>query len=115
MQKRTWVLNLLILTTLFGLVITGWVLGHIYRHSIPEFQQPRDSVPGEKIGSFSDLPSEIYLGLPIKNWEVPAWMECKNDLVYTSLPAKCQTTDGRMMEVGNDQPPTQLIPQLTPP
>jgi len=74
MQKRKIFLNLLILIGLGALVITGWIVGHIYRYSIPEFQHPRELIPDVKIGSFSDKPTGIAKGNPIANREVPAWM-----------------------------------------
>ena len=72
MQKRKFFLNLFILVALFGLVITGWVAGHIYRYSIPEFQPPREPIPGVKIGFLQDEPTQLCLGLPITNWDLPS-------------------------------------------
>jgi hypothetical protein len=108
--------NLLILITVIGFALTGWLAGHILRHSIPALWHPpiEERIPGEKIGSvFEAYTPQILGSVPITNWSVdvtPLMMlnQCKSDVYYTSLPAKCQSVDGRLVQVGRQT--VRLIP-----
>ena len=117
------VLNLLVLITVIGLVITGWLLGHVLRYSMPALWHPpiEQINPQIKTGfEFEGIRREVvftgnpalrvftnegtlYLGQVLFN-------QCTGNTYYTSLPAKCHSTDGRLMRVGGAEPGLILVP-----
>jgi len=111
--------NLLILITVIGFALTGWLVGHILRHSIPKLWHPpiEEIIPGEKIGNaFEAYTPQILGGVPITNWSVdvaPMMMlsQCKTDVYYTSLPAKCRSADGKLVRVERAYLERLIIPQ----
>lgn len=116
MQKSTFFLDLLILIGIIGFGLLGWIAGDAIRHSTPELRQyPLEYLSTEELSIFSSYPTHPLGGVLITNWDATAWMTCKDEVVYTSLPAKCQSIDGRLIEVGGNKQPIMLIPQLAPP
>lgn len=109
--------NLLVLLTVIGLVLTGWLAGHILRHSISELQlrhPPLPEVdphikngydfefqgirrmailPGNPAVGSSASEGTLFLGQVLLN-------QCSGNTYYTSLPAKCRSADGSLMRVG---------------
>ena len=113
MQKKIRALKIFILTALIATASLGWLAGHIIRFSIPALWHPpiEENTPGEKIGSvFQAYTPQILGGVPITNWGVNAWQDCKNDVYYTSLPAKCRSMDGRLVQVRGFEPNVIVIP-----
>ena len=102
--------NLLILSILIGVILLGWLAGHVIRYSIPEFQPAPEIVPGMRIGANPKLPPQILERLPITSWSVIPLQGCKADIYYTSLPAKCRSLDGRLMRVGGAQLERLIVP-----
>ncbi len=117
MQKSKLALNILVLIALIATVSLGWLAGHIIRFSIPELWHPpiENIIPGEKIGVNLELPPEIVERNTITNWSTnvtPMMLlsQCKSDVYYTSLPAKCRSVDGRLVRVGGVQQEIMAIP-----
>lgn len=113
-------LNLLILMTVIGLTLTGWLAGHILRFYIRELWHPpiEEIDPKIKIGDIFEYEGRhivasadtssvrIYKDeeLLIQSLEFNL---CQGNTYYTSLPAKCHSVDGRLIEAG--QLPGSLI------
>ena len=114
MQRPKFILNLLVLTTVIGLVLTGWLAGHILRFSIPAYyhqQPPNPEVnPKIKIGYEFEFEGEPFVVVsPEGNPLVQVFLSegqmiplerCLGATYYTSLPAKCHTADGKLVRVG---------------
>jgi len=113
-------LNLLILMTVIGLTLTGWLAGHILRFSMRELWHPPIEeidpkiktgdifeLEGRRIDASADSSSvRIYVDgeLLVQSLEFNL---CQGNTYYTSRPAKCHSADGRLIEVG--QLPGSLI------
>jgi len=111
MQKRIIFLNLFIMVVLFGFVLTGWVVGDAIRHSKPELRRyPVETLSVKELSIFRANPTHQFGGVTITNWVVPAWRGCKDEVIYTSLPAKCHSMDGRLIEVGGNPDDIFIIP-----
>lgn len=127
MTKRVEVLrNVLILTTLAGLVLFSWLLGHILRYSIPAIWHPpipEKNLPIEYGNEFefagirrlAELP-EMALGNALaqtlsREAQVFLPEQCLGSTYYTSLPAKCQTADGRLVQAGGIKANIIILPQ----
>jgi hypothetical protein len=54
-QKRKFLLKVLILTALIATISLGWLAGHVLRYSYPEIWHPPTRMPGEKIGGDQPL------------------------------------------------------------
>jgi hypothetical protein len=117
--------NVLVLAVLIGLVLLSWLLGHILRYSIPSLWHPpiQETDPQIRYGLDFELegirrlavlpglapanapahaqPGEIWGALPA---------ECPGYTYYTSLPAKCRTVDGRLVQVRSTESRILLIP-----
>ena len=116
MSKQKIALNILILTALVFIVSLGWLAGHILRFSIPGIWHPpvEERIPGEKVGS-APQPPLLVERIPVTRWNVevmPMMMlnQCKTDVYYTSLPAKCHSADGRLVRVGGIQRELIIVP-----
>ena len=106
--------NVLVLAILVGLVLFSWLLGHILRYSIPALWHPpvQDRDPQIKYGleiDFEGIRRSVVLpglapgGVPAQAQPSEIWAappaECPGYTYYTSLPAKCRTVDGRLVQV----------------
>jgi hypothetical protein len=118
--------KLLVLITVLGFALTGWLVGHILRHTIPLYQfqhSPIDEInPKFESGFQSDgirrqatlmeesargvFTSEgsFFLGQALIN-------ACVGNTYYTSLPAKCRSADGSLAKVGSVELGITLIPK----
>ena len=114
MQKAKLARNFLIIILLIGSVLVGWVIGNTIRQSIRERQYALEGLSAEDFGGFQEYALPLG-GVLIENWSVFAWEVCKDDIYYTSLPAKCQTIGGRLIEVGNNEATPILLPWLETP
>ena len=116
--------KLLVLLTVIGLAVVGWLTGHILRHAVPELQHPPIRLPGEEVGKvrmqfldnprFNSVPSgepRLYVFTEKLNFS-PSF-ECRNNTYYTSLPAKCQSVDGHLVRVGGGPQEMHIIPYGT--
>jgi hypothetical protein len=124
-QKRVEILrNILVLVALVGLVLLSWLLGHILRYSIPTLWHPPlpEMDPQIKYGfEFEGIrrsvvlpglaPGNIAVQFQIRETQVMLPEECPGYTYYTSLPAKCRTVDGRLIQVGGIESNVILIPQ----
>jgi len=121
-DSRKPVRYLLVLIVVVGLILVGWLTGHIVRHITPAYHQtPNEEVnPHIKTGYFfapdgqstiidtvDGLGTRIYTGQEA----VPLQIGCLNTTYYTSLPAKCHTPDGQLVEAGGFGPKNILIPK----
>ncbi|MGB7873082.1 MAG: hypothetical protein WBL25_01770 [Anaerolineales bacterium] len=116
--------NFLIFTAVVGLVFTGWLAGHILRHTTPAIQHPpvqeldphikngfepegirRQAVLMEisGMGVFTNEGS-FYLGQALFNG-------CVGNTYYTSLPAKCRSGDGKLVKVGGNDSYIIVVPE----
>jgi hypothetical protein len=113
--------NLLVLTAVVGIALSGWLAGHILRHTLPGLEHP----PIERIDPhiengfriefederFAITPQaspwvQVYLG----GSQIDSMGLCLATTYYTSLPAKCHTPDGELAIVGGVQRQVILIP-----
>ena len=123
--RRNITQNILVLAILIGLVIAGWLAGHILRYSIPALWHPPIQEVDPQIKTGYEFKSEgirrqavltenpqlsqmrIYLGkmqlLPLEG--------CVGDTYYTSLPAKCRSGDGELVQVGGVDRNVIVIPK----
>ncbi len=105
----------LVLAALIGAVLFSWLLGHVLRFSIPALWQPplQELNPQTEYGFEIELagirrlavfPGLAPAGLATQLQRLPAPGappgECQGLTYFTSLPAKCLTPDGRLIEVG---------------
>jgi hypothetical protein len=106
--------NVLVLAILVGLVLFSWLLGHILRYSIPALWHPpfQETDPQIKYGleiDFEGIRRSVVLpglapgGVPAQAQRSEIWAappaECPGYTYYTSLPAKCRTVNGRLVQV----------------
>ena len=120
MQILKFIKNFLVLAALTGAVLFGWLTGHILRHSIPEFQFQHPPIPetgpkiknglefeGQRIVAAIDEPwVRVYIdGVPVNQMEV-----CAGNTYYTSLPAKCRSSNRKLVQVGGIEANIILIP-----
>ena len=114
---------MLVLFTVIGLVLTGWLVGHILRFSNPALWHPptEEINPQIKIGSESEgIRREVVLmgnpslrALARERILVPGEVlsgDCVGNIYYTSLPAKCRSANGRLVQVGGNESHIILIP-----
>ena len=117
--------NLLVLTTLIGMVLLGWLVGHVLRYSIPAFQLQHPPIqefdPHIKNGlEFEGIRRQaVLMGIPAMGAitsEGPVILGelifegCVGNTYYTSLPAKCRTAGGQLVQVGGGQQGVILLP-----
>jgi hypothetical protein len=114
--------NVLILAALVGLVLLSLLLGHILRYSIPALWHPpiQETDPQIRYGvEFEGIRRLIiFPGLALQTapgpvliregWGAPPG-ECFGTTYYTSLPAKCQAADGRLVQAGGIESNVILI------
>ena len=116
-------LNLLILMTVIGLTLTGWLAGHILRFSMRELWHPpiEEIDPKIKTGDIFELEGRrivasadsssvrIYVDeeLLVQSLEFNL---CQGNTYYTSRPAKCHSADGRLERVDGLQQKMRIIP-----
>ena len=128
MQKYKLLINLAILAALAGLVLSGWLVGHVLRYSLPALWHPPlpEMDPGlitgyeyEGVRRLAQLPqvtriqlpnSEEILRRPGDTLPGIASQECVSYTFFTSLPAKCHTADGRLVRVGGSESTPIFIP-----
>lgn len=105
--------NILVIALLIGLVLSSWLLGHILRFSIPALWHPpvQETNPQNKYGVEFDGNRRMTLLLevaPVKeHLEIISIQdgqdsppgECRGLTYFTSLPAKCLSMDGRLVQV----------------
>jgi len=110
-SKQGFAWNLLVLVVLIGTVSLGWLAGHILRYSLPKLWHPpvQETNPQIKNGYQFELEDEHFILTP---QEVP-WVRvyiggerlkpperCVGMTYYTSLPAKCRSVSGELVQVG---------------
>ena len=118
--------NVLILAALIGLVLFSWILGHILRYSIPALWHPpiQETDPQVRYGielEFEGIrrlavlpemtPANTQAQTYILEVQITLPERCLGYTYYTSLPAKCRTVDGRLVQVGGIESNVILIPQ----
>ena len=84
MSKMKLIQNYLVLATLVGMVFIGWQLGNFF-HPEPELMYVDPSIqviPGDEIGTVIFTNPALFFE-PL--------LQCKDDIHYTSYPAKCHT------------------------
>jgi hypothetical protein len=118
--------NLLVLITVLGFALTGWLVGHILRHSIPAYQfqhspieeinpkiengfqfdgiRRQATLMEESAQGLFTSEGSFFLGQALIN-------ACVGNTYYTSLPAKCHSADGSLVKVGSEEVRITLIPQ----
>jgi hypothetical protein len=128
MQKYKPLAYLAILAVLAGLVLSGWLIGHVLRYSLPAlWGTPLPEMePGimtgfeyEGVRRLAQLTQVTRIQLP-NSGEIlrrpsdtlpgNASQECVSDTFFTSLPAKCRSADGRLVRVGGSDSVLILIP-----
>jgi hypothetical protein len=87
MHRPKIILNVLVLVTVIGFALTGWLFGHILRHSSPALRHPPTRMPGEKVGGNPPLILERFLVTRVMSLQ-----DCETDVYYTSLPTKCRAS-----------------------
>ena len=112
MQKAKLAQNFLIIITLIGFVFVGQIAGNALQQSFQERQYLLESLSAEELGGIQAYTPQFVGGVLIENWRRFVSQECKDDVYYTSLPAKCQSIGGRLIEVGNNEPNIILLPSL---
>jgi hypothetical protein len=115
--------NILVLITVTGFAVTGWLVGHILRYSNPalwhppieqidpqikngfEFEGIRREVVFTRNLALRVFPNEgrFYLGQVLLN-------PCAGNTYYTSLPAKCRSADGKLVRVGGVEASVLVTP-----
>ena len=128
MQKYKLLINLAILAALAGLALTGWLVGHVLRYSIPALWHPPlpDIENGimtgfeyEGIRRMAQMTDDTWILVPnsgeifrVSSGEIwgNALEECLSSTFFTSLPAKCRTADGRLVRVGGSESNLFQIP-----
>ena len=112
--KRNIARNILVLAILIGLVITGWLAGHILRYSTPALWHPpiQEIEPSIKIGSkfefegvrrlvvFTENPQLSQVRAYFGGMQLLPLEHCVGNTYYTSLPAKCRSVNGELAQVG---------------
>jgi len=114
--------KLLVLAAVIGMVLFGWLAGHILRYSTLEFWHPpiEEINPRIKTGVEFDSEDIRRLAMLPENLQatqlrvypgegqINLFDGCVGNTYYTSLPAKCRSADGRLVRVGGS--PGLLIP-----
>ena len=115
-SKSTPTKKILVLISVIAFALVGWLVGHILRFSISTFRHPpiQKNTPQIQNGfefegirreavwtgelALRILPDEgtLYLGQILLN-------PCVDNTYYTSLPAKCRSTSGELVQVGGDK------------
>ena len=116
-KQSKFIRNMLVLAGLIGIVLIGWLLGHILRFSIPELWHPplQDTDPGtryvmeyEGIRRIVAVSASGLANLSEGNPPPLAFGAlsgaCSGTTYFTSLPAKCHTVDGRLVELRDSGP-----------
>jgi hypothetical protein len=115
------ILNLLVLITVIGLVLFGWLVGHILRFSIPEFWHPPIEEINPQIKNTFEFENQRTL-VPQNDPRIRVYVDgallsqslelnvCQGNTYYTSLPAKCRSVDGKLVQVGGAQFGNVIIP-----
>jgi hypothetical protein len=118
--------NVLILAALIGVVLFSWLLGHILRFSIPAFWHPPAPETDPQIRYGAEFEFEgirrlaIFPGLELVSLSaklplpmIPGALPsaCRGLTFFTSLPAKCLTTDGQLVKIGGVESIVILIPE----
>lgn len=124
-KQGTLVRKFIVLTAVLGFTLTGWLVGHILRFSIPahDFQHPptEEIDPKIKIGLEADgiqrqfvFTGKLGRGVFTNEGTITlgeySSVGCLGMTYYTSLPAKCRTADGKLVRVGGDNAYIILIP-----
>ena len=119
------ILNLLVFITVIGLILAGWLTGHIVRHITPAYQHPpiEEIGPHIKTGYLPESDGQLTIigtgdvtldGSDIRVYSgqtVPhPQAVCASLTYFTSLPAKCHTFDGQLARVGGNEWNGILIP-----
>jgi len=126
MEKTDWqgiVRNVLVLAALTGMVLVGWLAGHILRFSIPayQFQHPpiQENDSHIKNGYEFQLKGAAFSITPADSPWVKAYLgdeqqglspRCIALTYYTSMPAKCLTVDGQLVQVGGTETNVIVLP-----
>jgi hypothetical protein len=128
MQKYKPLAYLVILGALAGLVLAGWLIGHVLRYSSPEIWHPPlpEMEPGIMTGfEYEGVRRLVHLpenaGIRDSEWVGQARVrfvrgpldpgtDCISYTYFTSLPAKCLTADGRLVRVGGTESTLITIP-----
>ena len=120
MQILKFTKNFLVLAALTGAVLFGWLTGHILRHSIPEFQFQHPPIPetGPKIKNGLEFEEQRIVAAIDEPWvrvyidgKLVNQMEvCAGNTYYTSLPAKCRSSNRKLVQVGGIEANIILIP-----
>jgi hypothetical protein len=119
--------NLLILTTVIGFTLTGWLAGHILRFYMPasQFQHPPNEKIDPKIKNgfdfeyqgirriavFSRITEALQVQVFLDEIQVKPLNGCVGNTYYTSLPAKCRSADGGLVAVRGIAPYFVVIPE----
>jgi len=114
--------NYLVFTAVVGLVFTGWLAGHILRHTTPAIQHPpvqeldphiKNGFEPEGIrreGVLTGIGVFISAGSAIPGEF--AFESCFGSTYYTSLPAKCRSASGELVQVGGTETERLFIPPV---
>ena len=117
------ILNLLVLITVIGLVLTGWLVGHVLRFSNPALWHPpiEEIDPQIKNGFESEgirrqavlMGNSSLRALTREGMLIIGEVlseSCVGNTYYTSLPAKCRSADGSLVRVTGDGSTLIYIP-----
>lgn len=104
--------NVLVLIAVVGLILAGWLAGHIFRHLTPYYQHPpieeidphiKNGFEAEGIRRqvvFTESPvTRIFTSEGSLLLGEVLLENCVGNTYYTSLPAKCRSADGRLVRV----------------
>lgn len=116
------ILNLLVLIAVIGLVLAGWLTGHIVRHITPAYQHPPTEEVDPRIktgfllgpddqlviiGSLDGTQHRVY----VNGKQANGLSVCTGNTYFTSWPAKCLSLDGKLVSVGGFESNNIMIPQ----
>jgi len=120
--------NLLVLVALVGLLIAGWLAGHVWRYSNPALWHPPipEMNPQIKTGfEYEGIPRLAVFGKRLTAVENPAsqpvriWPEmgpakrhdrCTGSAHFTSLPAMCHSAEGRLVRASMPDTNPLILP-----
>ena len=117
---------ILILAALVAAMSLGWLTGHILRFSNPALWHPLDQEfdPRIKNGFESEgirrqvvltgNPGMPQAGASLGGVQLNLFNICMGITYYTSLPAKCHSLDGALVQVGGDPREVFLVPENGP-
>lgn len=114
--------NALILSVLIGVTFIGWAWGHTMRYSIPTYQPapepqywippaPENEIKTLNASEFN-LEGEFVFFLTLDGTQMQtdfsgalsySQSQFMGNTFYTSLPAKCQSFDGKLIPMGDTQ------------